>query len=163
VARRREELQAAEAGPSPPARGPEMTCELVSAVAFSPDGRRIAAYTDDLMVRVWDTSTAEEVACLGGEGPVVGAAFSPDGRLLAAGAEDGTVWVWDVPIGAELTCLRGHHGPVLGLRFGHDGRHLLSASADGTTRVWELAGGTELACAHGGPGQEPAHLEGLLW
>ena len=65
-------------------------------VAFSPDGRRLAAAGFGAAVMLWDTETGQEVLEL----PcprmgVTSAAFSPDGRRLAAIINDGTVMVWD--------------------------------------------------------------------
>lgn len=65
--------------------------ENVFSVAFSPDGRRLAAAigssnrTGKGLVKIWELEGGHEVAALGGfPGPVHGVAFSPDGRRLAA-------------------------------------------------------------------------------
>ncbi|HKB04748.1 MAG TPA: hypothetical protein VKD90_21165, partial [Gemmataceae bacterium] len=71
---------------------------LVSAVEYSPDGRRVAASSGgDSVIRVWDADTAREEIVLRGYPTTVRAmAFSPDGRHLAAGYRDGRVVVWDL-------------------------------------------------------------------
>ncbi|MEW9553636.1 AAA family ATPase [Nonomuraea sp. NPDC050783] len=68
-----------------------------SAVAFSPDGTRLATGGRDGYTRLWDTASRRQV----GE-PLTsrrfwnkGLAFSPDGRTLAAADADGRVWLWD--------------------------------------------------------------------
>ena len=54
-------------------------------MAFSPDGRHLAAAGNDFMVRVWDVTTGQEVRAYQGHSWTVnGVAFSPDGRHLAA-------------------------------------------------------------------------------
>jgi len=65
--------------------------ENVFSVAFSPDGRRLAAAMGQASskgsgaVKIWELQGGHEVASLGGfPGPVQGVAFSPDGRRLAA-------------------------------------------------------------------------------
>ena len=85
----------------------------VSALAFSPDGGRLASASFDRSVNVWDTTTGELLhtfdripetsRCV---------AFSPDGRRLASAGEDKTVRVWDATTGREVLGLRGHTDSV---------------------------------------------------
>jgi WD40 repeat protein/tRNA A-37 threonylcarbamoyl transferase component Bud32 len=69
---------------------------MINAVAFSPDGTRLAGALDDHSVKVWDTGTGQETLTLRGHAAaVVAVAFSPDGRLLASAARDGSFVLWD--------------------------------------------------------------------
>jgi WD40 repeat protein len=71
---------------------------LVSAVEYSRDGRRVAAFSGgDSVIRVWDADTGrEEIVFRGYPTTVRAMAFSPDRRHLAAGYRDGRVVVWDL-------------------------------------------------------------------
>jgi RNA polymerase sigma factor (sigma-70 family) len=122
----------------------------VLAVAWSPDGREIAAVsaegkfgftagTPDRKVRVWDVATGRErVALAGPEGGSWCVAWSPDGRLIATGGEDNIVRVWERASGQQRFDLKGHAGPVMAVAFTSDGARLLSGSSDTTVLVWDL-------------------------
>ena len=69
----------------------------VTAIAFHPDGMRLATGGADNMVHIWDLAIRERVASLRGHNWTIRAlAFSPDGRLLASGSGDRTIRLWDV-------------------------------------------------------------------
>jgi hypothetical protein len=69
---------------------------MVFAVAFHPDGTRLATAGQDQAVWLWDLERGEEVARLAGHTDYVWSlAFSPDGATLASGSGDFTVHLWD--------------------------------------------------------------------
>ncbi|WP_411104033.1 helix-turn-helix domain-containing protein [Streptomyces sp. cmx-4-9] len=136
-----------------PAR-PRLSAELtepanyVYSVAFSPDGRRLAAGTVDKQVFLWRLPAADGApvleATLRGPGSyVMSVAFSPDGRALAAGTADRDVWRWDVaggqPVGAGPP-LTGPSSYVYALSFHPAGSTLAAASTDSTVWLWNTAG-----------------------
>jgi hypothetical protein len=70
--------------------------DQVFAVAFHPDGTRLASGGRDRAVWLWDLVRGEEVARLPGHTDFVWSlAFSPDGATLVSGSGDATVRVWD--------------------------------------------------------------------
>jgi Flp pilus assembly protein TadD len=108
------------------------------ALAFSPDGRRLAVACADSTVHVWEVASGDEVFTLRGHRQeVTSVAYSPDGRRIAAAGWDQTIKLWDAATGDEVFTLRGHTGGVLGLAFTPDGFRLLSTGADCMVRAWD--------------------------
>jgi WD40 repeat protein len=70
--------------------------DVVYAVAFHPDGTRLASAARDGAIWLWDVARGEEVVRLPGhKGFVWSLAFSPDGATLASGSGDATIRLWD--------------------------------------------------------------------
>jgi WD domain, G-beta repeat len=66
-------------------------------LAFSPEGKLLAAGCKDGTIRWWETATGRELRPLGdSQNSVLCLAFSPDGKSLAAGNGNTSILVWDV-------------------------------------------------------------------
>jgi WD40 repeat protein len=67
-------------------------------VAFSPDGKRVAAAGShpNSPIRIWEVAGGKEVDAISVGGVVRSLAFLPDGERLVSGLEDSTALVWGV-------------------------------------------------------------------
>ncbi len=122
----------------------------VRAVAFSPDGKTLAA-AGHKEVLLWDVVEAKLLKRLGtGEigGAVHALVFSPDGKWLAAGegrpSGSGAVRMFELESGGLLRSLEGPKDTVYALAVSPDGKFLAAGSADKLVYVWNAADG-ELA------------------
>jgi WD40 repeat protein len=72
----------------------------IQAIAFSPDGTRIACSGESGEVRVFKTENGQRGAQIkGGPGPVFTLSFTSDGKQLAAAGSDGTIRIFDAEKG----------------------------------------------------------------
>jgi WD40 repeat protein len=132
-----------------------------SSVAFSPDGKSLAAAALEGTVRVWNTRTgkqlftlptradgqrgmpvnlrtADTVAHAGGTYAVE---FSPDGTLLVTAGADRTVKLWNARTGDLVRSLKGHTEDVWTARFSPDGKQVASGDRDAQVRLWNVETG----------------------
>jgi len=113
----------------------------VSCMAFSLDGKRLAAGSYDRTVKVWVTATGKDISTLRGHTDFVSlAVFSPDGKRLASAGNDKTVKVWDSITGKETRTIKTWAGH---LAFSSDGQRLTTVHQDGTMKVWDASTGAE--------------------
>jgi len=121
----------------------------VTALAFSPDSKRVAGLTYNPWRKrsylcLWETQDQTllwqvEVSDL----PARTLAYARD--TLATGADDGGVKLWAVKDGSLLAACEGHSTPVLAAAFKGNGVELVTTGRDHTARVWNRGSGDLLA------------------
>lgn len=123
--------------------------DAVGVVAFSPDGKRLAAGTEQSGVKIWDTATGNQLATLSGHNSRVSSlSFSADGSRLASGSWDRTVKIWEVRTGRVLHSLV-HRKDVTAVALSADGGQLAAGTTDKTITLWDLATEGRLAKLRG--------------
>lgn len=120
--------------------------EAITALALSPDGRRIVSGSREGGLHVWDAASGALVGTATERTAYVnGVAFSPDGRRFVSANKDATLHRWDAasgqPVGAPMA---GHQGQVGCVAFSPDGRRIVSGGWDGSVRLWDAETGAPL-------------------
>lgn len=126
-------------------------------MAFSSDGRYLAAGGAHGDVDVWDVSGGRHVGRFDYGSYVASVALSRDGRFVAADGGRTAVLIWDADSGREVHKLEGHKvhpwqaGRISGLAFSPDDR-ILATTDDYVVRLWDLLNGQEVKQLIGFPG-----------
>jgi WD40 repeat protein len=121
-------------------------------VAYSPDGRRMAANSAGEVV-LWNLATGkrERSILTNATQPYISTVtYSPDSRWLATGGGPGVVELWDVDTGKHLASLRGQTGSaaeacavtascaIESIAISPNGRWIAAGSDDDTVKLWRL-------------------------
>lgn len=139
----------------------------IASLAFSPDGRILAAgcapkpmtIQNTSPIYLWDASTGTEVHRLPRQAfTVTSLAFSADGKRLVSGSSSAVARVWDTATGKELVPFDEHESWITSVTYSPDGRFLATGSLDGTIRLWEAATGQPIRVFEGGVQPQVLHV-----
>lgn len=111
---------------------------VVYSVAFSPNGKLLAAGTEDEAVQLWDMETGKLQRVSKVKSYVSSVVFSPDGKSIVGASGDGMITFWDTHSGAIKRVLQANHDGVRSVAFSPDGRVLASAGEDKMIRLWHI-------------------------
>ncbi len=104
--------------------------DTITALAFSPDGRLLAAGTMDGEVLIWNWDTFDLRCRVQQPNEVIDLAFSPDGTQLLVMGYNSEPTLWDVATQGKLRTLSGYQGTTSTAKFSADGQRVFTA--DGT-------------------------------
>lgn len=118
----------------------------VTALAFSPDGKILAAAGLGGVFMLWRVENGKEIRQI-----LVPdfrwskvLLFSPDSKTLVADAGSNFIRLWETATGETVGLVVGHYRGLRCVAFSPDGRRIFSASDDDTVRLWDVFTGREL-------------------
>ncbi|MHC5539386.1 c-type cytochrome domain-containing protein, partial [Singulisphaera rosea] len=132
--------------PVVPLKSPAL--DAVTSLAYSPDGKLLAAAEGHKVV-LYDAATAKPEATLDDHpGPLTTVVLTPDGAtLFALGGRPGmfgSITAWDLASKSKRFELRGHSDTILGASLSPDGKMLATASYDRLILLWDVAKRAEI-------------------
>ncbi len=110
-------------------------------VAFSQDGRSIAAGGSNCTLRVWDARSGKLRFSAPTASSIQEVQFSRDGKRVACVSLG--VGLWDVETGRELLGEEGHIGSIGAIAISPEGDRVVTAGNEGTVRAWNTATGAQ--------------------
>jgi WD40 repeat protein len=122
----------------------------IEALAFSPDGSKLATASLDRTVGLWDVATGEFLRTVAARQRTAWAAsnpsvaWSPNGTRLAVGTKDEAPMLWDVNTGALLRTLsrRFMNVKAVAVDFSPDGATLATGHYhDNSVKLWDVRTG----------------------
>jgi WD40 repeat protein len=122
----------------------------VRRLAFSPDGKILAAEEWSREFILWDFTTGKVLHEPGTKDDRTWCqCFSPDGKWIVAASNQARVRLWDVATGKLRRTFTGFDAIIQSLAISPDSKLLAASCTDGTVRVWHIDTGKE-AFAYGG-------------
>ena len=121
--------------------------DVVSSLAWLPDGSSLVSASWDRTIRKWDGHTGQCVFASEAVHSdwVYAVACAPNGRHVVTGGVDCCLYVWNTSSGGVVMGpLTGHTSAVMAVTYSPHGRHFLSGSEDGSILVWDSNSGMQL-------------------
>ena len=107
----------------------------INALAFSPDGLRLASASSDETVKIWDLTNGHEILTFKGhQSGAMGTqrhkvrclAWSNDGAFIASAGMEKNIRIWDPKTGKEIKVIAGAGEYVSAIALSKDGKHIFT-------------------------------------
>lgn len=123
--------------------------KTIFAVAWSPDGTRLACGGGEYKIDIFNTRLwKQQITYKGHHSAVYAIAWSPDGRQIISTGADDAMHIWDAMNGRHVATYFKHTGIISGVAWSLNGQRIVSASYDKTALVWNAVTGTVLTTYH---------------
>src|SRR5262249_10720684 len=113
--------------------------DLVTSLAFSPDGQTLAAGGADNVIRFFEVSSGREQRRIEQHADwVMALAFSPDGMRLASASRDKSARLFEVKTGELEETYTGHAQPCFAVDWGSAGKWIFAGGRDKSIHAWQV-------------------------
>jgi WD40 repeat protein len=120
--------------------------DVVTCVAYSPDGNYIVSGAADKNLILWNGKTGERIKIL--KGSVKCLAYSPDGNYIISGSGNNLI-LWNGRTGEQIKILEGHENRVFCVAYSPDGNYIVSGAADKNLILWNGKTGEKIKILEG--------------
>jgi WD40 repeat protein len=108
-----------------------------TAAVFTRNANRIISGGLDNYVRVWETSTEQELSAIDVGGPVAALAISSDARQVAIATDAAHCEIWNLETKTRLGALNGHALAPRAVAWAKKASRVATGSGDKSARVWD--------------------------
>jgi WD40 repeat protein/mono/diheme cytochrome c family protein len=117
---------------------PECHSDTILAVAFSPDGKKLATASADKFIKIYDTSNWQLERKLEGHlHHVLSIVWHHEGKILVSASADGTIKVWDTLEGQSTKTI-ALNKEVTDVAFVGKSNRIISSAIDGVARLNDI-------------------------
>ncbi len=145
---------------SPPGFWGAQADKTISALAWSPDGARLACGGGEFKIDVFDARLWRQLVTYKGHNSAIQTlAWSPDSKQIVSTGADDAIHLWDTASGKNIATYFKHSSVVTGVAWSPNGQRIVSTSYDKAAQVWNAVTGTSLTTYRG----HLARIQSVAW